>query len=92
MQGELVSARLHMEQGFALYDREKHRHHALSMVVMILQYAAPFIQLKCCGCFGYPDQALQKSHDSVELARELYSLGHDVFCFGLCRLVPPVPR
>jgi predicted ATPase len=70
-QGELVSAQSHMEQGFAFYDRQKHRHHAFlygghDPGVCCAYHAAEVMWL-----LGYPDQALQKSHDSLELAREL---------------------
>jgi class 3 adenylate cyclase/predicted ATPase len=71
MQGELVSARLHMEQGFALYDREKHRHHALLYGGHDPAVCCAFHSAEVLWLLGYPDQALQKSHDSVELAREL---------------------
>ena len=69
--GELTSARTHIEQGFALYDPQKHKHHAF-----LYGGHDPGV---CCGyhaaevlwLLGYPDQALRRSQDSLALAREL---------------------
>jgi class 3 adenylate cyclase/predicted ATPase len=80
--GELISARTHVEQGFALYDLPKHKHHAV-----LYGGHDPGV---CCGynaatvmwLLGYPDQALQRSLDSLALARELshpYSMAHALF-------------
>jgi predicted ATPase/class 3 adenylate cyclase len=80
--GELTSAWTHLEQGFALYNPQKHRHHAL-----LYGGHDPGV---CCGyhaaivlwLLGYPDQALQRSQDSLALARELshpYSTTHALF-------------
>ena len=71
IQGELVSARSHMEQGVALYDREKHRHHAFLYGGHDPAVCCAFHSAEVLWLLGYPDQALRKSHDSLELAREL---------------------
>ena len=71
IQGDLVSARLHIEQGFALYDREKHRHHAFLYGGHDPAVCCAFHSAEVLWLLGYPDQALQKSRDSLELAREL---------------------
>jgi predicted ATPase len=71
MLGELIAARSHLEQGFALYDPEKHRQHAF-----LYGGHDPGV---CCGyhatqvlwLLGYPDQALQKGNDALALARAL---------------------
>jgi predicted ATPase len=71
MLGELIVARAHLEQGFALYDTEKHRQHAF-----LYGGHDPGV---CCGyhatqvlwLLGYPDQALQKGNDALALARTL---------------------
>lgn len=71
MLGELIAAREHCEQGFVLYDPVKHKHHAF-----LYGGHDPGV---CCGyhatqvfwLLGYPDQALQKSKDSLALARKL---------------------
>jgi class 3 adenylate cyclase/predicted ATPase len=71
MLGELISARTHLDQGFVLYDSEKHRHHAFlygghDPGVCCRYHAAHVLWL-----LGYPDQALRKSQESLALAREL---------------------
>jgi predicted ATPase len=80
--GEFTTAWTHLEQGFAIYDPQKHKHHAL-----LYGGHDPGV---CCGyhaaevlwLLGYPDQALQRSQDSLVLARELshpYSTTHALF-------------
>jgi predicted ATPase len=69
--GELTSARTHLEQGFALYDRQKHNQHAFlygghDPGVCCRYHAADVLWL-----LGYPDQALGRSRESLALAREL---------------------
>jgi predicted ATPase len=68
--GEFVSAREHFEQGIALYDPQQHRSHAFlygfGPGVGCLRYAAWELWL-----LGYPDQALQRSHEAVTLAQEM---------------------
>jgi len=69
--GELTSARTHMEQGFTLYDPQKHKHHAFlygghDPGVCCGGHAAEVL-----GLLGYPDQALRRSQDALSLAREL---------------------
>jgi len=80
--GEFTSAWTHLEQGFALYDPQKHKHHAL-----LYGGHDPGV---CCGyhaaivlwLLGYPDRALQRSQEALALARELshpYSTTHALF-------------
>jgi class 3 adenylate cyclase/predicted ATPase len=68
--GEFAPALVHLEQGFALYDPRKHRSHAFRATqdpgVACLSYAALPLWL-----LGYPDRALQRSHEALILAREL---------------------
>jgi TOMM system kinase/cyclase fusion protein len=78
--GELTAARTCLEQGIALYDPQ--RHHAYA----VMSGVDPGVVCLCHAAFtlwllGYPDQALQRSHETLALARELehpYSLA-----FGL---------
>jgi DNA-binding NtrC family response regulator/predicted ATPase len=79
--GEFASARAHLEQGVALYDPQ--RHHSLAFVygrdprVTCLSYGAQALWF-----LGYPEQALQRSQDTLTLARELshpLSLAHALF-------------
>jgi len=75
--GEFVSTEAHFEQGIALYNPEQHRGHAFRYGqdpgVICRAYAALTL-----WWLGYPDQALQRSHDAMTLAREVahpFSLG-----------------
>jgi predicted ATPase len=67
--GEFALAREHLEQGVALYDPQQHGSLVFRAVqdrIVILSYAAAALwQL------GYPDQALERSHEALALAREL---------------------
>jgi len=69
--GEFASARAHMEQGMALYDSQ--RHHALALRYggfdpgLHSRYHAAF----ALWALGYPDQALERRHEALALAREL---------------------
>jgi TOMM system kinase/cyclase fusion protein len=74
--GEFAAAQAHLEQGIALYDPQQHRSHAVRYGqdpgVVCRSYAALTLWY-----LGYPDQALQRSHEALALARELeypYSL------------------
>ena len=68
-QGELSLARTHLEQGTALYDARLHH-------VLAFSYGS-FDPGVACLCnttlalwlLGYPDQALQRSHEAVSLAQ-----------------------
>jgi len=94
--GEFPAARVHLEQGIAVYDPQQHDTHDL------LYEADPW--LGCLGalsvtlwCLGYPDQAQQRSAAALALAHELahpYSLARvlvdaaylDWFCREWSRL------
>jgi len=68
--GELAPARAHLEQGIALYDPDQHRSHAF-------QYGfepgvhCRFFMAHTLLLLGYPDQALQRSHEALTMAKEL---------------------
>lgn len=66
--GEPTLARKHLEQGYAFYDARKR--HAPPLVqdagVDCLSYEA-----RALWFLGYPDQALQKTHEAFSLAQEL---------------------
>lgn len=79
--GELESARSHLEQVIEFYDPEKH--HQLTFVygqdpgVACLSHITWVL-----WNLGYPEQALKRSHEAIDLARELkhaFSLA-----FALC--------
>jgi len=69
--GELTIARLHVERGFALYDPQKHRQHAFLYGGHDPGVCCAYHAAEVLWQLGYPDQALQKSRDSLIMAREL---------------------
>jgi class 3 adenylate cyclase/predicted ATPase len=68
--GQVTSAREHLEQAIALYNSQKHHSHVsvygTDLGVDCLSYAAVAL-----WSLGYPDQALQRSHEALTLAQEL---------------------
>jgi predicted ATPase len=69
--GEFAAAREHAEQGIALYDPQQHR----SLAFLYGGYD-PGVGCLCKAALnlwhlGYPDQALQRSHEALTLAQEL---------------------
>ena len=69
--GEIASARVHLEQGIALYNPQQHHSYAFLEVgtdpgVLCFIYAAHVL-----WWLGSPDQALTKSHEALTLAQEL---------------------
>ena len=66
--GEVVLAREHLEEGIALYDSRQRRSYSTvaDPGVVCLSFAAWVLWL-----LGYPDQALQRSHEALTLAQEL---------------------
>ncbi len=89
-QGEFPLARVHLEQGCALYDLHQHR-----FLTFLHGGADPGVSCLCDAAralwfLGYPDQALQRSHAALTLAEELsdpFSLGFAlIFAAGLHQL------
>ena len=79
--GEFTASQAHFAQGIALYDPQQHRAHAFRYGrdpgVVCRYYASVTLWY-----LGYPDQALQRSHEVLTLARELahsYSLASALF-------------
>ncbi len=68
LMGEFPLARAHLEQSLALYDPQKHRAYGFVFDpgVDSLCTLAHVLQL-----LGYPDQALTRSQEALNLAREL---------------------
>ena len=80
-QGEFVPARAHLEQASALYDPQQHRFHALVYAGDPGVACRSFIAWTL-WFLGYPDQALQSSHQALTLAQDLshpYSLGFALY-------------
>jgi predicted ATPase len=68
--GEPAAARIHMEQGVALYDPKRHQSHTL------VYGQDPGVACRAIGSvalwlLGYPDQAAGHSREAVALGREL---------------------
>jgi predicted ATPase len=68
--GELIPARASLEQGMAFYNPQQHHalafHYGQDPGVTALSYTAYSL-----WPLGYPDQALQRSHEALTLARAL---------------------
>jgi TOMM system kinase/cyclase fusion protein len=68
--GELTSARAHLEQALARYDRQQHHQlafrYGMDLGVWCLSYVAWHFWL-----LGYPEQALTRSREAITLAQEL---------------------
>src|SRR5262249_27359674 len=69
--GDWASAKTHLEQAIAYYDRRQHRSHAFlygghDPCVSCLGHAG-----LCLWMLGYPEQALQRGQEALALAREL---------------------
>jgi predicted ATPase len=69
--GSLLSCRAHAEQGIALYDIEEHRAHASIYGGHDVGVCCRETMATALWLLGYPDQAVQKNHDAVNLAHEL---------------------
>ena len=79
--GEFAAAQTHLEQGIVLYDPQQHRVHTFCYGqdpgVACRAYSAATL-----WWLGYPEHALQRSHEAVTLAHELahpFSLGFALF-------------
>ena len=68
--GEMTSARKHLEQGIALYDPQHHNSY-VSLDVVNPGVACQSYVGWALWCLGYPDQALEKSHEALTSAQEL---------------------
>jgi predicted ATPase len=67
---ELDAARTHLEQGIAFYNAQQH--HSQGFLTETHQGVFGLIRLaQVLWWLGYPDQALQRSHEALTLAREL---------------------
>jgi TOMM system kinase/cyclase fusion protein len=82
-QGEFAPAQVHLAQGIALYDPQRHQAHAVRYGQDPGMFCRAYAALTL-WYLGYPDQALQRSREALTLARELahpFSLGL-ALCFA----------
>jgi class 3 adenylate cyclase/predicted ATPase len=68
--GEMALALEHFEQGMALYDPQ-HHHSYVSLDVVDPAVACQSYAAWALWWIGYPDQALEKSHEALTPAQEL---------------------
>jgi TOMM system kinase/cyclase fusion protein len=68
--GDFVPARKHLDQGIALYDRQKHHSHTLLLGPDLGVFCLSWLS-HTLWQLGYPEQALKRSHEALTLAQEL---------------------
>jgi len=76
--GEFAAAQAHFAQEMALYDRQRHSTQAFRYGQDSGVHGRSYAALTLWW-LGYPDQALQRSHEALTLARELahpFSVGY----------------
>jgi tetratricopeptide (TPR) repeat protein len=84
--GDWATAQTHLDQAIAFYDSRKHSAHAHTYgghdpCVCCQSFAA-----KSLWMLGYPEQALQRGHEALDLARELghpTSLAHGLLSIAI---------
>ena len=84
--GEMAQARVHLEQGMALYDPQKHRSHAF------VYGQDPGVACQALAAWpiwvlGYPEQALRYIHKALTLAQELTHPFSLVYALALAAVV-----
>jgi predicted ATPase len=69
--GQFLAAQTHFEEGFTLYDRNKHRDHAFLYGGHDPGACCGYHAAQVLWLLGYPDQALRRSREALALARDL---------------------
>ena len=69
--GELIAARMHLQQSMALYDPRQHHSNAFVCGGMDPGVNGLCSEVVVLWSLGYPDQALKRSYDALTLAQEL---------------------
>jgi len=83
--GEYTTARAHLEQVISFYEPQQHQAF-VSLRGSDAGVSALAYDALCLWCLGYPDQALERSQEALDLARELdhpFTLA-DALCYGGC--------
>jgi class 3 adenylate cyclase/predicted ATPase len=86
--GEFTAARMHLEEGLALYSRQPHRSMILNRGCDCEVFGATWLAWTL-WMLGYPDRALAKSHEALHLAQQLshtYSLALALFFAALLHM------
>ena len=88
--GEFVRSQDHVRQGIALYDPDKHRHHALMYGGHDPGVCGKGQSAVALWALGYPDQAVQTAREGIVLAeglRHVPSVLHSLwFAAAVCHL------
>ena len=88
--GEFVRSQDHIRQGIALYDPDKHRHHALMYGGHDPGVCGKGQSAVALWALGYPDQAVQTAREGIVLAeglRHVPSVMHSLwFAAAVCHL------
>jgi DNA-binding SARP family transcriptional activator/tetratricopeptide (TPR) repeat protein len=86
--GDYLQAREHLEQVASFYQPQAH-HRPLVLLRGVDAGVSSLAYLACClWCLGYPEQALRRSQEALDLARKIghtFSLA-DVLSYGGCEL------
>jgi adenylate cyclase len=86
--GEFLSARDHFQQVLSFYVPHEHHHALVALRGSDAGLSALAYDACSLWCLGYPEQAMVRSQEALDLARELdhpFSAA-DVLCFGGCML------
>jgi tetratricopeptide (TPR) repeat protein len=84
--GDYRTAKNHIDQVISYYKPEQHHHSFVYHRGVDAGLSALAYDACCLWCLGYPDQALKRSQETIELVREFdhpFSLA-DVLCYGGC--------
>jgi predicted ATPase/class 3 adenylate cyclase len=69
--GDFATAYKHIEQGLALYDERRHRHHAFQFMGHDPAVCADALGSIIAWVLGYPDRAARHAENAVQFARQL---------------------
>jgi predicted ATPase len=69
--GDFATAYRHVEQGLALYDERRHRHHALQYLGHDPAVCAHALGAIIAWVLGYPERAARHADNAVRFARQL---------------------
>jgi predicted ATPase len=84
--GKYTTTRAHLKHVFDFYNPEQHHRSLVFLRGSDSGTSALAYDACCLWCLGYPDQALIKSQETIDLARELdhpFSLA-DALCYAGC--------
>jgi predicted ATPase/DNA-binding SARP family transcriptional activator len=86
--GDYEQARFHLEQVVSFYEPKKHHREFVILRGVDAGLSSLAYLALCLWCLGYPEQALKRSQEALDLAREIdhsFSLA-DVLRYGCCEV------